>query len=147
MAMNDVVTLHQPVCLYSATGEEGEPPYHLHWLSGGLPEARNILIVSWQRAHGRCFRTFGNPKPSCFLWTELVTKNDLAPRRGYCFGYSSPSKVLKAKTPLAKWYKSLPKLPSASAKLLKTKLNSFGDSAGCRRSIALAQTRQRRKKD
>ena len=74
MAMNVVVTLHQPVCLYSAVGGQGEPPYrshwlsgalaaggegkppyHLHWLSGGPPEARNILIVSRQRAQGRCF--------------------------------------------------------------------------------------------
>jgi hypothetical protein len=55
MAMNAVVTPHQPVCLYSAAGEEGEPPYRLHWLNGGPPEARNILIVSRQRAQGRCF--------------------------------------------------------------------------------------------
>jgi hypothetical protein len=48
MAMNVVVTPHQPVCLYSVAGEEGESPYHLHWLSGGAPEAHNILIVSRQ---------------------------------------------------------------------------------------------------
>jgi hypothetical protein len=53
--MNDVVTLHQPICLYSAAGEESEPPNRLHWLSGGPPEAWNILIVSRQRAQGRCF--------------------------------------------------------------------------------------------
>jgi hypothetical protein len=45
MTMNVVVTPHQPICLYSATGEEGEPPNHLHWLSGGPFDARNILIV------------------------------------------------------------------------------------------------------
>ena len=45
MAMNVVVTPHQSVCLYSATGEEGEPPDHVHWLNGGPPSARNILIV------------------------------------------------------------------------------------------------------
>jgi hypothetical protein len=55
MAMNVMVTPHQPVCLYSVVGEEGERPYRLHWLSGGPPEARNILIVSRQRAQGRCF--------------------------------------------------------------------------------------------
>jgi hypothetical protein len=55
MAMNVVVTLHQPIYLYSAAGEEGEPPDRLHWLSGGPPKAWNILIVSQQRAQGRCF--------------------------------------------------------------------------------------------
>jgi hypothetical protein len=43
MAMNDVVTSHQPVCLYSPVGEEGEPPNHAYWLNGGLTSARNIL--------------------------------------------------------------------------------------------------------
>jgi hypothetical protein len=43
------------------------------------------------------FRTFSISKPSCFSRIKLVTKNDLAPRRGYCWGYSSPSKVLKEK--------------------------------------------------
>jgi hypothetical protein len=55
MIMNVVVTLHQPGCLYSAVGEEGEPPNRLHWLSGGPPEAQNILIISRQRAKARCF--------------------------------------------------------------------------------------------
>jgi hypothetical protein len=45
MAMNDVVTPHQPISLYSATGEEGEPLEHVHWLNGGPADARNILIV------------------------------------------------------------------------------------------------------
>jgi hypothetical protein len=45
MAMNIVVTPHQPVCLYSAAGEEGELADCLHWLSGGPFDARNILIV------------------------------------------------------------------------------------------------------
>jgi hypothetical protein len=45
MAMNDVVTSHQPVCLYSVAGEEGEPPEHVYWLNGGPASAQNILIV------------------------------------------------------------------------------------------------------
>jgi hypothetical protein len=45
MAMNVVVTPHQPVCLYSAAGREGEPPYRSHWLSGGPSGVRNIIIV------------------------------------------------------------------------------------------------------
>jgi hypothetical protein len=55
MAMNAVVTTHQHVCLYSAAGEEGEPPDHLHRLSGGPADARNILIAFRQQAQGRCF--------------------------------------------------------------------------------------------
>jgi hypothetical protein len=51
MAMNVVVT----ICLYSATGGEGEPPYCSHWLSGGPTDVQNIIIVSRQRAQGRCF--------------------------------------------------------------------------------------------
>jgi hypothetical protein len=45
-----VVTSHQPICLYSAAGGEGEPPYCLHWLSGGPTDDWNTLIVSRQRA-------------------------------------------------------------------------------------------------
>jgi hypothetical protein len=52
------------------------------------------------------FPTFGILKPSCFSRTELVTKNDLAPQKGYCWGSSPPPKFLKAKTPSARQYKS-----------------------------------------
>jgi hypothetical protein len=45
MAMNAVVTSHQPVCLDSAAGEEGEPPECVNWLNGGPASARNILKV------------------------------------------------------------------------------------------------------
>jgi hypothetical protein len=45
MAMNVMVTPHQPVCLYSVAGEEGEPLDRPHWLSSGPLDARNILIV------------------------------------------------------------------------------------------------------
>jgi hypothetical protein len=55
MAMNVVVNPHQPVCLYSAAGEEVKPPHRLLWLSGGLFDVRNILIVFRQQAQGRCF--------------------------------------------------------------------------------------------
>jgi hypothetical protein len=37
---------------------------------------------------------FSAPTAFVFSWIELVTKNDLAPRRGYCWGSSSPPKVL-----------------------------------------------------
>jgi hypothetical protein len=97
--MNAVVTSHQPVCLYSVAGGEGEPPYRLHWLSGGPSDDRNILIVSRQRAQGRCFSNLWHSEAIVFSRIELVTKNDLAPRRGYYWGSSSPPKVLKAETP------------------------------------------------
>jgi hypothetical protein len=45
MAMNVVVTPYQPVYLYSAAGEEGEPPERVHWLNSGPANAWNILIV------------------------------------------------------------------------------------------------------
>jgi hypothetical protein len=45
MAMNVVVTSHQPVFLYSPAREGGEPPKHTYWLNGGPASARNILIV------------------------------------------------------------------------------------------------------
>jgi hypothetical protein len=45
MAMNVVITCHQPVCLYSPTGEEDEPPKCVYWMNGGSASARNILIV------------------------------------------------------------------------------------------------------
>jgi hypothetical protein len=45
MAINDVVTPHQLVCLYSVAREEGEPLDRLHWLSSGPLDARKILIV------------------------------------------------------------------------------------------------------
>jgi hypothetical protein len=74
--MNVVVTSHQPVCLYSVARGEDEPPNRLHWLSGGRTDDRNTLIVSRQRAQGRCFWTFGIPKPLCFSRIELVMQNE-----------------------------------------------------------------------
>jgi hypothetical protein len=45
------------------------------------------------------FRTFGFPKPKrLFSRIKLVTKNDLAPRRGYCWGHASSPKVLQEET-------------------------------------------------
>jgi hypothetical protein len=45
IAMNVMVTSHQPVYLYSPAGEEGEPPKRAYWLIGGPASAWNILIV------------------------------------------------------------------------------------------------------
>jgi hypothetical protein len=46
---------------------EGEPPNRLHSLNGGPRDTWSILIVSRQRAQGRCFRTFGILKPLRFF--------------------------------------------------------------------------------
>jgi hypothetical protein len=60
MAMNVVVTSHLPICLYSAAGVKvnhkvahtrSTVTHHMV----GPPRARNILIISRQRAQGRCF--------------------------------------------------------------------------------------------
>jgi hypothetical protein len=45
IAMNDVVTSHQLVCLYSPAVEEGEPPKRAYWLISGPTSAGNILFV------------------------------------------------------------------------------------------------------
>jgi hypothetical protein len=45
IAMNVVVTSHQPVYLYSPAGEEGEPPKYAYWLIGGPTSASSILFV------------------------------------------------------------------------------------------------------
>jgi hypothetical protein len=98
MAMNVVVTPHQPVCLYSVAGEEGELPDRLHWLSGGPPEAWNILIVSWQRAQGRCFSDLRHSKAFVFFADRARYEKQSSTAKGLLLGSSSLSKVLKAKT-------------------------------------------------
>jgi hypothetical protein len=55
--------------------------------NGEPHHARNILIVSRQRAQGRCFLDLRHSEAlEIFSRIKLVTKNDLAPRRGYCWG-------------------------------------------------------------
>jgi hypothetical protein len=86
MAMNFVLTLHQPVCLYSAAGEEAEPPNHLHWLSGGPLEAYNILIVSRQRAQGRCFLDFRHSEAFVFFTDRACYKKRSSTTKGLLLG-------------------------------------------------------------
>jgi hypothetical protein len=100
--MNVVVTSHQLVCLYSPTGEEDEPLKHTYWLIGGPASTMNILSIFNNKLREDVFRTFVIPKPSYFSRIKLVMKNDLALQRGYYWGSSSPSKVLKTKTPSTK---------------------------------------------
>jgi hypothetical protein len=139
MAMNIMVTPHQPVCLYSAAGGkvnrqiactrwttqrlEGESPDRSYPLSGGPPDTWNILIVSQQRAQGRCFSDLRHSEAfENFSRIKIVTKNDLAPRR------SSKQKHLRRcdmRTDITRMYK--PKLYSGELRhdnTLETKGNT-----------------------
>jgi hypothetical protein len=65
-----------------------------------ISRAWNTLIVSRQRAQGRCFSDLRHSEASeMFSRIKLVTKNDLAPRRGYCWWSASLPKVLQEETP------------------------------------------------
>jgi hypothetical protein len=86
MAMYVVVTPHQPVCLYSAIGEEGKSLYRLHWLSGGPPEARNILIVSRQRAQGRCISDLWHSEAFMFFVDRACYKKRPSTVKGLLLG-------------------------------------------------------------
>jgi hypothetical protein len=98
MTINVVVTCHQPVCLYSATGEEGKLSYRLHWLSGGSPEAWNILIVSRQRAQGRCFSDLRHSEAFELFTDRTRYEKRSSTTKGLLLGSSSLPKVLKENT-------------------------------------------------
>jgi hypothetical protein len=97
--MNAVVTPHQLVWLYIVAGGEGEPPYRLHRLSGGSTNDRNILIVSRQRSQGRCFSDLRHFEAFAFFADRAHYEKRSSTAKGLLLGSSSPSKVLKAKTP------------------------------------------------
>ena len=110
--MNVVVTSHLHVCLYSAAGGkvnrqglQHRTNIHPHSLNGGPHSSRRriggervigarwvmratiILIVSRQRAQGRCFSgSSASRSLEDFSRIKLVTKNDLAPRKGLLLG-------------------------------------------------------------
>jgi hypothetical protein len=75
--MNDVVTSHQLICLYSLAGEEGELLRHTYWLIGGPVSAVNFIFVFNNKLRECDFRTFGIPKPSYFSWIELIMKKTI----------------------------------------------------------------------
>ena len=120
IAVNAVVTSHLLVCLYSAAGKKAKrQKFYTRrtpactrcavdrrdqtvTLQGGTATRWEIESFLDNELREGVFWTFSILKPLCFPRTELVTKNDLAPRRGYCWGYSSPPKVLKTKTPSTK---------------------------------------------
>jgi hypothetical protein len=121
IAMNAVVTSHLPVCLYSAAGKKvdhqdfytGQTVARTHYMVGRENQesepawwdrsALGNCIVSRERVREGVFRTFGFPKPKrLFSRIKLVTKNDLAPRRGYCWDHASSPKVLQEETTSSK---------------------------------------------
>jgi hypothetical protein len=92
MAMNAVVTPHQPVCLYSAAGE-GEPPGRSHSLSDGPSGIWNIIIVSRQRSHGRCFLDLQHSEAFMFFADRARYEKRSSIAKGLLLGPSSLPKV------------------------------------------------------
>ena len=100
--MNDVVTPHQPVCLYSATGGEGEPPHCMHWLSGGPSSVQNIKIVSRQRAQGRCFSDLRHSEPFVFFADRARYEKRPSTMKGLLLGVFSSAEVSQGKNTFGK---------------------------------------------
>jgi hypothetical protein len=105
MAMNDVVTPHQPACLYSAAGGEGEPPHRSHWLSGGPSDVWNIIIVSQQRAQGRCFSDLRHSETFVFFADRARYEKQSGTAKGLLLGVFSFAEGPQGKTPSAIRYK------------------------------------------
>jgi hypothetical protein len=96
MTMNVVVTLHQPICLYSAVGGEGEPPCCSHWLSGGPSCVWNIIIVSRQGSQGRCFSDLQHSEAFVFFADRARYEKRSSTAKGLMLG------VFFAEGPLGK---------------------------------------------
>jgi hypothetical protein len=117
--MNAVVTSHLPVCLYSDAGKKVNRQDFYTSRTAACTRCtvdRRDQIVTLQAGTGTATRsetesfldnelregvfwTFGFPKPKIlFSRIKLVTKNDLAPRRGYCWDHASSPKVLQKET-------------------------------------------------
>ena len=115
--MNAVVTSHLPVCLYSAAGKKvNRQDFYTRQtaaytrcavdhrgqivtLQGGTATRSETKSFLDNELREGVFRTFGLLKPKrLFSWIKLVTKNDLAPRRRYCWDHASSSKVLQEET-------------------------------------------------
>jgi hypothetical protein len=103
MAMNAMVTPYQLVYLYSAAGGGTTILLALaeRW-TVRCPKYYNRFSAT---SSGKVFSDLRHSEAFVFSRIELVTKNDLALRRGYCWGSSSPPKVLKAKKHL--WQDSI----------------------------------------
>jgi hypothetical protein len=105
IAVNAVVTSHLLVCLYSAAGKKAKrqkfytrrTPARTRctvgrkdWtviLHGGAATRREIESFLDNELREGVFETFGAPKlKKLFSRIKLVTKNDLAPRKGLLLG-------------------------------------------------------------
>ena len=115
--MNAVVTSHLPVCLYSAAGKKvNRQDFYTRrtaaytrcavdrrdqivTLQGGTATRSETESFLDNELREGVFRTFGFLKPKrLFSRIKLVTKNDLAPRRGYYWDHASSPKVLQEET-------------------------------------------------
>jgi hypothetical protein len=115
--MNAVVTSHLPVCLYSAAGKKVnrqdfytrriaaytrcpvDRRYQIVTLQGGTTTRSETESFLDNELKEGVFRTFGFLKPKrLFSRIKLITKNDLAPRRGYYWDHASSPKVLQEET-------------------------------------------------
>jgi hypothetical protein len=104
MAVNAVVTPQQPVCLYSAAGGEGEPPCRLHSLNGGPPDAWNIIIISRQRAQGRCFSDLRHSEAFEFFVDRARYKKRSSTAKGLQLGALFSAEGPLSKTPSTRRY-------------------------------------------
>ena len=105
IAMNAVVTSHLPVCLYSAAGKKvNRQDFYTRQtaaytrcavdrrdqtvtLQGGTATRWEIESFLDNELREGVFWTFGSPKlKRLFSRIKLVTKNDLAPRKGLLLG-------------------------------------------------------------
>ena len=105
IAMNAVVTSHLPVCLYSAAGKKVnrqdfytrqtaaytrcavDRRNQIVTLQGGTATRSETESFLDNELREGVFRTFGFLKPKrLFSRIKLVTKNDLAPRKGLLLG-------------------------------------------------------------
>ena len=117
IAMNVVVTSHLLVCLYSAAGKKvNRQDFYTRQtaaytrcavdrrdqivtLQGGTATRSETESFLDNELREGVFRTFGFLKPKrLFSRIKLITKNDLAPRRGYCWDHASSPKVLQKET-------------------------------------------------
>jgi hypothetical protein len=127
--MNVAVTSHQPFCLYSPAGEEGELPKRVYWLNGGPTSAWNILIVFYNKVREGVFRTFGIPKPSYYLWIELVMKKRSSTTKGVLLGVFFFVEDPQNKDTIGK---VVLKISLFLSKVLKTKTSLKSNDGKCR---------------
>jgi hypothetical protein len=85
IAMNAVVTSHLLVCLYSAAGKKAK---RQKFYTRRTPARREIESFLDNELREGVFETFGAPKLKKLFFSriKLVTKNDLAPRKGLLLG-------------------------------------------------------------